>query len=703
MIPLYKTSAVATPRLQGLRLLLLFTIFYTGKQLVLAQPTITSFTPSAGATGIPVTITGTNFNTTMANNIVFFGATKATVTAASATSLTVTAPQGATYQPVTVLNTATHLAGMSNTPFGYLNSFSPPKPTITTADLNAQQTFNVTTGPAGLLSCDLDGDGKADIITASGYTTNFISILRNTSTAGNISFANKVDLAGSTTVSISNVTAGDLDGDGKPDLVITNYVIITGLASTVTVYRNTSTPGTLSFVNAGDFAAFYSPYAAAIGDLDGDGKPDLAVVNNYYTGAGPAITGVSVLRNTSVPGTISFAAKTDYTTNRNPADVKIGDIDGDGKNEVIVANAGEFATQGNTVSVLRNLSAPGTISLAPKVDLTVGNQPYSIILGDIDKDGKTDIVTSNYNDNTISVLRNTSVPGTIAAAQQTFTTGIGPSLLGIGDMNGDGKADIAIPDWGRTPAGNTVSILRNTSTPGTVSFAAKVDFATGTAPYSAVIGDMDNDGKADLVVSNSGYDPNTNLYSGTTVSVLANNNNGTLPLKLLAFTGKLINGDRQVQLSWQTTAEQNVSRFEVEWSPDGKSWERIATVPATNGSGLTNNYSCIHANLSPANYYRLSMIDRDETFTYSQVLRINLAIEALPAIAPNPAGNTIVITGLDNTPALIDLVNMGGKVVWEKNVNAMATTMDISTLLPGMYIVRIKQGGKTTALKLEKK
>ena len=60
-----------------------------------------------------VTITGTNFNTTPANNVVYFGATKATVSASTASSLTVTVPTGATYAPITVLNTGTSLAAYS--------------------------------------------------------------------------------------------------------------------------------------------------------------------------------------------------------------------------------------------------------------------------------------------------------------------------------------------------------------------------------------------------------------------------------------------------------------------------------------------------------------------------------------------------------------------------------------------------------------
>src|SRR5687767_6882265 len=69
---------------------------------IIAQPTISSFSPASGPVGTSVTITGTNFSATPANNIVYFGPVRATVTNASAGSLTVTAPPGANFQPITV-------------------------------------------------------------------------------------------------------------------------------------------------------------------------------------------------------------------------------------------------------------------------------------------------------------------------------------------------------------------------------------------------------------------------------------------------------------------------------------------------------------------------------------------------------------------------------------------------------------------------
>lgn len=99
-----------------------------------AQPTITNFSPVSDLIGTTVIITGTNFSTTPANNIVFFGATQATVTNASSTSLDVIVPTGATYQPISV--TVGGLTSFSNSPFvvtfpggGIINACSEKIPT----------------------------------------------------------------------------------------------------------------------------------------------------------------------------------------------------------------------------------------------------------------------------------------------------------------------------------------------------------------------------------------------------------------------------------------------------------------------------------------------------------------------------------------------------------------------------------------------
>ena len=305
------------------------------------------------------------------------------------------------------------------------------------------------------------------------------------------SFAAKVD---STTGNLPIAAAiSDIDGDGKPDIVVSN-----SSSNTISVLRNASTAGTVSLVSKSDFATGNSPKGEAIDDLDGDGKPDVVVANwNSNT--------VSVLRNTSTTGNLGFAAKVDLPTGSYPSNVAISDVDGDGKPDIVVSNYSS-----NTVSVYRNTSTVGNLSFAAKVDYATGSSPEGVVLWDVDGDGKPDIIVANSGSATVSVLLNTSTVGSISyAAKSDFATGSGPSLIAVSDLDGDGKVDILVANW----SGNTVSALRNTSTTGTISFATRIDYATGSGPNFVAVCDVDGDGKPDVAVSN---------YSGNTVSILRN-------------------------------------------------------------------------------------------------------------------------------------------------------------------------------------
>lgn len=142
-------------------------------------PVINLFSPVSGAVGSTVTITGTGFAAAKANNIVFFGATQATVITASSTILTVKVPTGATYAAITILNTATGLAAYS--PKFFLPVSSPVKADITAADFKTS--INLQTGqrPSCVVIGDIDGDGKPDLLIANN-TGNTISVFRNTGT-----------------------------------------------------------------------------------------------------------------------------------------------------------------------------------------------------------------------------------------------------------------------------------------------------------------------------------------------------------------------------------------------------------------------------------------------------------------------------------------------------------------------------------------
>jgi gliding motility-associated-like protein len=444
-------------------------------------PTITSFAPASGPVGTTVTITGTDFSSTVAGNTVYFGEMKATVTAATTTELTVTVPPGATYAPIIVL--VNSLTAYSDRPF--VVTFSGGG-AINTCSFDPKIDFTTGSGPFFVTVGDFDADGKQDLV-VTNYSSNTISVFRNTSSGlGNISFAAKVDFA--TGTSPLSVSVGDLDGDGKNDIVVSN----SGLGTALSVFRNTSTgPGNINFATRVNFTTGPNPNFVSIGDLDKDGKPDLAVVN--FSNAT-----LSLFHNTSTgAGNINFDPKLDISTPGQPNMVAIGDLDGDHNADLAVVTFGAVA-----VSVFRNTNTvPGTMSFAGRVDFATGITPRLVSIGDLDGDDKPDMTVANDGSDAISVFRNSSTgPGNISfSAQPDLITGSGPRTVSIADLDGDGKADLAVTNQND----NSISAFRNTGTaPGSITYAPKVDFTTGARPFAVSIADLDNDGRSDMVATN---------------------------------------------------------------------------------------------------------------------------------------------------------------------------------------------------------
>ena len=462
------------------------------------SPTITALTPAFGPVGSSVNVTGTNFSTTLSNNIVWFGATKATVTNATSTQLTVTVPAGATYSPITV--TVNGLTAYS------------PKPFIVSSTSNWYVSFSsgleFSTGsfsPLRLQVSDVDGDSKPDAITTN--TGPSVSILRNISTPGNLAsgaFASRVEFT--TGISPAGFALGDLDGDGKPDLVVAN-----SSDGTISVLKNTSTPGTISFNTRVDFTSGSNPQRVAIFDVDGDGKPEILAVNSTsYT--------VRVFINSGPSGVINsstFSTSIVLPTGENPNGIAVADLDGDGKIDVAVSNYNNA-----TVYVYRNTSNPGVPSFSSSVGFITGSNPKDVVLGDMDGDGKQEINTGDVTSDIISILRNISSPGSINTSSFDLKVNYAsPTIsldgLTMDDISGDGKPDFGIidSDW-------DIYVVRNTNVPGTISASqfqsiANIDiFASGyNANNNLIFCDIDGDNKKELLAPR---------YSGAKLIVFEN-------------------------------------------------------------------------------------------------------------------------------------------------------------------------------------
>jgi hypothetical protein len=312
-----------------------------------------------------------------------------------------------------------------------------------------RQSFGTGVGPRASTVADLNGDGKPDLITANEID-NTVSVLLNTTAAGaaTASFGTRQDFG--TGAFPFSVEAADLNGDGKPDLVVAN-----AHDNTISVLLNTTAPGaaTPSFATHQVFATGNGVNAVTIADVNGDGTPDL-VVSNYSDST------VEVLLNTTPPGaaTPSFAPRQAFAVGRGPSWAAVADVNGDGMPDLVVANS-----VGDTVSVLLNTSSAGamTLGFSAQQIFATGTKPSSVATADVDGDGKQDLIVTNQNSGTVSVLLNTTMPGATTAsfdAQQTYTTGSGPLAVAARDMNGDGKPDLITANVND----NTVSVLLNT-------------------------------------------------------------------------------------------------------------------------------------------------------------------------------------------------------------------------------------------------
>ncbi|MCE3278727.1 MAG: large protein [Bacteroidetes bacterium] len=449
-------------------------------------PTLTSFTPAFGYVGSVVTINGTGFNTVASSNTVYLGAAKATVLTANAggTQLTVKVPYGASYERISVTNNM--LTAYSTKPFVVTSPCGSVDFTTSTLDAGVSAAGYF---PSEMRIVDMDSDGLPDVLGV--YYYGYMTISRNTSTTTAVNLNNLYFITTGYVYS-GDMEVGDLDGDGRTDVVLgNNYASGAGLVAV----RNTSTPGSLNTPAIVEFAGYPGVDVSdvAVADLDKDGKPD--VIMSYTNNV------VSYFRNTSSIGNISFAPRTDVTLGAISVinSIAVGDIDGDGKMDIAAAGG-----SGSQINYMRNTSVAGTISFATFTTTSLSGTITGIAIGDIDNDTKPEILYGNGTSN-IGILKNNSSTGTInISAGPVFLTTLAntPSDIKLADIDGDGKLDIAVGYNG----GTEISIYKNTST-ASIIIDAGVNFTVAGgagSPASVAICDMNSDTKADILSTTDG-------------------------------------------------------------------------------------------------------------------------------------------------------------------------------------------------------
>src|SRR5262249_25521752 len=192
-----------------------------------------------------------------------------------------------------------------------------------------------------------------------------------------------------------------------------------------------------------------------------------------------------------------------------PSFAAVGDFNGDGKADVLVANSPNTTTAGSLRLLLGN--GDGTFQTTP--NYATGSGPGSMAWGDVNGDGKIDLITANSQSGNVSVLLGNG-DGTFQTPVN-YLAGVGPGAVRLGDFNVDGKLDIVVTNAGANGVqGSTVSVLLGN---GNGTFQAANTFAVGTVPLGLAVGDFNGDGKLDIATAN---------LNSNNVSVLLGNGDG---------------------------------------------------------------------------------------------------------------------------------------------------------------------------------
>jgi hypothetical protein len=327
-------------------------------------------------------------------------------------------------------------------------------------------TYTVGDDPLSLTTGDFDGDGRPDVATINGTSSNVSVFLRQPAGGFAQQFGSPIAVGSGP----SGAAVGDYNGDGRVDLAVSNFV-----DGTVSVLLRQAGGG-FALEGGAPVSTGLGISAIAAGDFNHDGRLDLAVTNN--NGAQVEV----LLRNAQPTG--GFSAQPPLATGTTPDGIAVADFNGDGLADLAVANRGT-----GTATILLQLVGGG---FTPETSVPVGSDALGIVAADFNGDGRPDLAVTNGGPGTVSpFLRRATNDGFTAEAP--IAVSASPVGITTADFDRDGRPDLAV-----AANAGAVEILRRNAAGG---FTRDQPIPLAGNVNDVATADFDGDSRPDLVAS----------------------------------------------------------------------------------------------------------------------------------------------------------------------------------------------------------
>lgn len=563
-------------------------------------PRVQSVQPPEAYPGAVVSISGQNFET---GAIVTFGSVRGNVITASDQLIEVEVPVGAAHDFITVTNPGAGLTGYS--PLKFLPSFG-GVPGLQASDFSTQTDLQVSGGLFDFCVCDLDGDRKPDIISTSSSTNN-LDILRNNSNPSTLDFIRTTLNVGASTL---NAACGDLNGDGKPEVVLSEG----SDGSRIFVLTNNSVPGSLSLGIQSYTITGSSTKRIKIQDLNGDGRPELVITDQRQPK-------VHILRNTST-GAVSFnntPLTLDVPGATTTAGIEVIDLNMDRRPDILVT---QFLTDNGGYFIATNATSSGSFNFAEFRPYSASGALFNIVASDFNNDRRPDFAGTLFTNASVSGFGNTTAAsGNVPSFSGAVFFGVGqrPWGIGSGDLDGDGMEDLGVA---KTGSDLQVTLLHATGGGGSFNaLGIPVTFIN----LNIRLTDVNMDGKPDVVFTS--VDDVSNGIPASRISILLNRKcyqpeiTPAGPFELCAGNTQRLTVQKVpgVTYDWQlngTTVQSGTDNF----IDAGSNGDYTVIMNEANGCSATSN--TVTVNVTSASSLSPAVISANSPVCYGETLNL---------------------------------------------------------------------------------